>query len=83
MPHDAAYWAAVTKGMDFSVEDRVDPNAFNPILWQGLMGNQPYPVAATGLDLRVNRGDLLAHYRTHLEQQSQAVQSNNSGGGSR
>jgi hypothetical protein len=41
--HDAAYWAAATKGMDFSVEDRVDPVAFNHILWKGLMGSKPYP----------------------------------------
>lgn len=41
--HDAAYWAAATKGMDFSVEDRVDPVAFNQILWRGLMGTKPYP----------------------------------------
>jgi hypothetical protein len=27
--HDAAYWAAVTKGMDFFVEDRVDGAKFN------------------------------------------------------
>jgi len=30
--HDAAYWAAVTKGMDFSVEDHVDGAQFNRIL---------------------------------------------------
>ena len=41
--HNAAYWARVTKGFDFSSEDRVDPVAFNRILWQGLKGNQVYP----------------------------------------
>jgi len=41
--HNAAYWARVTKGFDFSAEDRVDPVSFNRILWQGLKGNQVYP----------------------------------------
>ena len=41
--HDAAYWARVTKGFDFSTEDRVDPVSFNRILWQGLKGDQVYP----------------------------------------
>ncbi|MBO0911792.1 MAG: bifunctional YncE family protein/alkaline phosphatase family protein [Acidobacteria bacterium] len=46
--HDAAYWAAATRGMDFSVEDRVDPATFNQILWRGLMGGKPYPRTASG-----------------------------------
>lgn len=41
--HNAAYWARVTKGFDFSAEDLVDPVAFNRILWQGLKGDQLYP----------------------------------------
>jgi DNA-binding beta-propeller fold protein YncE len=61
--HDAAYWAAATRGMDFSVEDRVDPIAFNRILWEGLMGSKPYPSNSSGLDLRENRQQLLEDYR--------------------
>ena len=61
--HDAAYWAAVTKGMDFSAEDRVDGAKFNRILWQGLKGSTPYPAIPSGLDLRANRAQLLARYR--------------------
>jgi hypothetical protein len=80
--HDAAYWAEATKGMDFSVEDRLDPQAFNHILWQGLMGTRPYPATASGLDLRTNRDELLAHYRANLQQQSQAGQVTPNGGGS-
>jgi len=58
--HDAAYWAAKTKGMDFSVEDRVDPAKFNRILWEGLAGERvPYPAARNGRDLRENRRELL------------------------
>lgn len=41
--HDAKYWARVTKGLDFSREDRVNPENYNRILWQGLKGGQPYP----------------------------------------
>jgi hypothetical protein len=42
--HNARYWAAVTRGMDFSVEDKVDAVAYNKILWRGLMPKKPYPV---------------------------------------
>jgi hypothetical protein len=41
--HDAKYWARVTEGRDFSKEDRVDPDTFNRILWQGLKANQVHP----------------------------------------
>ncbi len=40
--HAAAYWAGKTKGFDFREEDRVDANAFNRIIWEGLM-KSPYP----------------------------------------
>ncbi|MCL2450790.1 MAG: hypothetical protein FWD17_17750, partial [Polyangiaceae bacterium] len=42
--HDAAYWARVTRGFDFSDEDRVPPALFNRVLWKGLMGDKPYTV---------------------------------------
>ena len=60
---NAAYWARVTKGMDFTDADLVDGGQFNRILWKGLMGNRPYPAAPTGFDLRKNREQLLARYR--------------------
>jgi hypothetical protein len=41
--HHAAYWAKVTKNLDFSKEDLVDPVVFNRILWQGLKGDKIYP----------------------------------------
>ena len=62
--HDARYWAAATKGMDFSAEDRINFGQYNRILWKGLMGNKPYPAKPTGLDLRANRTELLSRYRT-------------------
>jgi len=65
--HDAKYWARVTKGMDFSSEDKFDFAAYNRILWRGLMGNKPYPVDRTGKNLRQNRKELLARYERSLK----------------
>src|SRR5258707_15145987 len=53
--HDAAWWEARTKDFDFSQEDRVDPEKFNRVIWQGLMGDKPYPTTRSGADLRQNR----------------------------
>ena len=53
--HDAKYWARVTKGLNFSDADLVDPAGFNRILWKGMMGNKPYPASLTGSDQRQNR----------------------------
>lgn len=41
--HDAAWWEAQTKGMDFSREDRIPTEKFNRIIWEGMMGGKPYP----------------------------------------
>jgi DNA-binding beta-propeller fold protein YncE len=67
--HDAAYWEAATKGMDFSVAAHVNGQQFNRIVWQGLMGGKPYPSSPSGLDLRINRQQLLDRYRTNPPQQ--------------
>jgi DNA-binding beta-propeller fold protein YncE len=76
--HDAKYWARVTKGMDFTAEDRFDFATYNRVLWTGLMGNRPYPVAPTGVDLRQNREKLLERYQTSLSQEaSQAPNATN------
>ncbi|MGA9672996.1 MAG: alkaline phosphatase family protein, partial [Terracidiphilus sp.] len=62
--HNAAWWAAKTKGFDFSDADKVDANAFNNILWQGTMGdNLPYPSERSRKDLRQNRAALLKKWR--------------------
>ena len=61
--HDAAYWAAKTKGMDFTVEDKIDSAKFNRIIWQGLMGKDaPYPAERSGRDLRTDRRELLKQH---------------------
>lgn len=41
--HDAAYWTEATRGFDFSHADRVPAALFNKVLWEGLMGDKPYP----------------------------------------
>ena len=60
--HDARYWARVTKGMDFRSEDTFDFATYNRVLWKGLMVGRPYPGAPTGIDLRLNRDQLLTQH---------------------
>lgn len=50
--HGAKYWARVTKGMDFTDADLVDPAQFNRVLWKGMMGKKPYPANLRGADAR-------------------------------
>ena len=50
--HDAAWWAKATKGFDFSTEDRAPANLFDRVLWQGTMGDKPYPTARDGRNRR-------------------------------
>jgi YVTN family beta-propeller protein len=68
--HSAKYWDRATEGMDFTSEDRVDPEDFNQILWNGIMGNKPYPAKPIGLDLSKNREDLLTRYRLSLKKKT-------------
>ncbi len=42
--HDAAWWAAATRGQNFDREDAVDADSFNRALWRGLAADGlPYP----------------------------------------
>jgi hypothetical protein len=43
--HNAAYWTRVTRGLDLSDADRVDPLVYNRILWKGVMHNKPLPLS--------------------------------------
>jgi hypothetical protein len=47
----------------YVAEDRFDFASYNRIVWEGLMGNNPYPAAQTGMDLRQNRGEILSRYK--------------------
>jgi YVTN family beta-propeller protein len=70
--HDAAWWAAKTKGFDFSDADRVDADAFNRVLWQGTMGDKlPYPTIRSRQDLRKNRAELIKHWQQSKAQPKQ------------
>ncbi|HYL10180.1 MAG TPA: bifunctional YncE family protein/alkaline phosphatase family protein [Candidatus Acidoferrales bacterium] len=58
--HDAAYWEEKTKGLDFTVADKLDTPRFNHVLWEGLKGEDvPYPEERDGRNLRLNRQKLL------------------------
>ena len=50
--HDAAWWAAKTKGFDFTEEDKNNPEVFNRIIWEGLKGDTPYPTTRSGAEIR-------------------------------
>jgi YVTN family beta-propeller protein len=54
--HDAAYWAKVTAGFDFSEADQVPVAQFNRLLWAGLKADAPYPALRGRL-----RNDLPPH----------------------
>jgi len=69
--HDAVWWTARTKDMDFSQEDRLDSAKFNRVLWEGTMGGKPYPAFRSGIDLRSNRQQLLKDFRNAQGHQAQ------------
>jgi YVTN family beta-propeller protein len=56
--HHAAWWEARTKGFDFSQEDRIDSDKFNRIIWEGMMGDKPYPTTRSGANLGHNSAQL-------------------------
>lgn len=68
--HDATWWEAQTKGMDFSKADHVNPQAFNLVVWKGLKGDVPYPTARSGADFRQNRTELLNRVYARKESSS-------------
>jgi YVTN family beta-propeller protein len=57
--HGADWWAQKTKGFTFVKEDLNDASAYNRVLWEGTMGEVPYPTKRSGRDLRKNRQKLL------------------------
>lgn len=57
--HDGAWWAENVKGFNFHNADKLDTEAFNRVLWKGIMGDLPYPTTRSGDDLRKNRAQLL------------------------
>jgi hypothetical protein len=76
--HDGDWWEAQTKGMDFSKADRVNPQAFNLVVWKGLKGDVPYPTTRSGADLRQNRTELLNGAKAQKESSSAPADSGSS-----
>ncbi|MEA5504132.1 beta-propeller fold lactonase family protein [Halotia wernerae UHCC 0503] len=59
--HNKQWWTQATKDFYFEVEDKLDPEKFNRVLWSGIKGdNIPYPTERSHADLRQNRAQLLA-----------------------
>ncbi len=62
--HDTTYWADKTKDFDFTVEDKLDSESFNMVLWKGIKGeSQSYPSERDGRDLSKHRDALLRELR--------------------
>jgi DNA-binding beta-propeller fold protein YncE len=60
---DAAYWASKTRGLNFAVEDDLDTERFNRVVWVGLRGEKvPYPSTRSRRNLRDNREQLLKRF---------------------
>jgi YVTN family beta-propeller protein len=57
--HDADWWAEKLEAFDFHDADHNDAEAYNHVLWEGIMGDVPYPTERSGLDLRKHRARLL------------------------
>jgi YVTN family beta-propeller protein len=57
--HDAAWWAERTKQFHFGDADLNDAALYDRVLWEGSMGERPYPLERSGLDLRKDRKKLL------------------------
>ncbi|MBV8164723.1 MAG: beta-propeller fold lactonase family protein [Candidatus Eremiobacteraeota bacterium] len=58
--HDGAWWARMTRGMDFNRPDHLDSERFNRILWRGLRSDVPYPSNRSGTDVGDYGAQLLA-----------------------
>lgn len=60
---EPAYWEAAMQGQNFSIEDKLDAEAFNRAIWTGLRGDKvAYPEVRHGRDLREGRDSLLKAY---------------------
>ncbi|MBD2167783.1 beta-propeller fold lactonase family protein [Calothrix membranacea FACHB-236] len=73
--HNKQWWAQATKDFYFEVEDKLDPEQFNRVLWTGIKGEDlPYPTERNHLDLRQNRAELLDKW--HLSSNYLTAQAN-------
>ncbi len=69
------WWAQATKNFYFEVEDKVDPEKFNRVLWAGIKGDSvPYPIERNHVDLSKNRAQILEKWS--LSQDNITAQAN-------
>lgn len=62
--HNKQWWTQATKDFHFGVEDKLDPEKFNRVIWTGIKGDKvAYPSDRNYADLRQNREQLLANWR--------------------
>jgi YVTN family beta-propeller protein len=54
--HSANWWKEKLGDQNFEQEDRLETDEYNRVLWEGVMGSQPYPLVRDGRDLREGRG---------------------------
>lgn len=52
--HDTAWWREQTRGFDFTSEDRAPADLFNHVIWEGMMGDRPYPEQRSGIVMRAS-----------------------------
>ena len=50
--HNGAWWQEQTRGFDFTDEDRIPTDLFNHVVWEGVIGDRPYPEQRSGLVMR-------------------------------
>ncbi len=50
--HTPAWWAQQTRGFDFTSEDRAPAALFNRVIWEGIVGDRPYPEQRSGIVVR-------------------------------
>jgi YVTN family beta-propeller protein len=71
--HEAAWWAEKFAGYDFHDADRIDAETFSRVLWEGTMGDLPYPTERSGLNLRRHRTRLLRKWRAGEDRRNAAA----------
>ncbi len=49
--HSSLWWARKTREIDLTDIDAANPAVYNRVLWQGLVGNRPYPTKRSGKNL--------------------------------
>jgi YVTN family beta-propeller protein len=61
--HNGTWWQERTRNLAFDGPDKNDAIGYDKLLWEGLVGNRPYPAARSRKDLRENRSRLLQQVR--------------------